>query len=155
MKNLLLCLMISVLAGCATSRDAATFATAPMPEVKPDKAILYIFRHYAEPTAFASYLEIDKQEVASLNQEGFTWVYVEPGTHNFEFGWPFFASMPGVNFQHTLQAGETYAFEMQGSSSYSGNQFNTRSAIQPIKIEEAIARMNICCRYVAPVKPAK
>lgn len=148
MKNIILCLLLTVLGGCATSKTAATFTTAPTPEAKADKAILYIFRNYAEPTVFAAYLEIDKMEAASLNQEGYTWVYLTPGERNFKFGWPILAGMPSVEFKHTFEAGKVYAFQMVGSSTLSGRMFRTMSAIAPTNIEMAKERMKNCCRYV-------
>lgn len=148
MKNFIILLFIFLVAGCATSRTASTFAAAPTPDVVTDKAILYIYRNYAEPTAFAAYLEIDKTEAASLNQEGFTWVYVSPGEHNFKFGWPFLAGMPSVEFKHSLEAGKVYAFQMQGSVAMSGLLMSAKSAIAPTDIEAAKEQMKTCCRYV-------
>jgi len=160
MKNIVaIVLTAMVLSGCATNPNAPTLATAPAPESGSEKAILYIYREYAQPTAWSAYLEIDEQEAVSLAQQGFTWVYVNPGKHSFKYGWPMLASMPSVTFERTFEAGKAYAFEMKGGISMVGNQISggtvtSTSAIQPSSIESAKQKMNACCRYVAPQKTA-
>jgi hypothetical protein len=44
-------------------------------------------------------------------------VKVKAGPHKFKYGWPGLAGMPAVNFEHPLEAGKTYAFEMHGTAS--------------------------------------
>ena len=139
-----------LLTSCAvvTSPKAPSFAAAPTPEPAADKSILYIYRHYSQPTAYVGSLQIDKQEIISLNQEGFTWIYVTPGTRKFKFGFPPITGMPTVDFEHTFEPGKIYAFEMQGISA--GPRIV--SAIQPTDINEAKQKLLTCCRYVAPKK---
>ena len=155
MKQILALLLVLAVSGCATSKTATSFVAAPLPELSADKAILYIYRDYAQPTAFASYLEVDGIEAASLNQEGFTWVYLSPGEHAFEFGWPFLATMPSVEFKETLEGGKVYAFQMQGSVAVSGSMIHARSAIALTDLQAARDQMTACCRYVPSKYKAK
>lgn len=140
--------LLCFLMGCVTNKEAPSFDAAPVPVAAPDKAILYIYRQYAEPTAWASYLRVDGNEVASLNQQGFTWVYVNPGLHKMQFGWPALAGMPKVPFERAFEAGKVYAFEMLGSAELSGDYFKMVSAVAPIDFAEAQKKMAACCRFV-------
>lgn len=148
MKTLSILSLLVILAGCTTSKSAPTFSDSQRPEIKPDQAILYIFRDYAEPTAFAAHLKIDNVDAASLNQQGFTWVYIEPGKHQFKYGWNFLSGMPTVEFESTFEAGKVYAFQMSGGVNSAGNMIRSTSAIQPISPEVAIEKMKQCCRYI-------
>lgn len=104
---------VCVLLGCATTSDAPSYATAPVPEPNPDRAILYIYRVSAAPLALSAYLDIDDRRAVSLANQGFTWVYLAPGDHRFAFGWPVFSGTPTVRFVRNMEAGKTYAFEMK------------------------------------------
>jgi hypothetical protein len=145
-KSLAYLLIAMIFTACATSQTAPSFSAAPTPVVDGDYAVLYIFRIYAQPTAWPAYLQIDGQEVVSLNQEGFTWVKVKAGPHKFKHGWPALAGMPAVNFEHTLVAGTTYAFQMHGTSAIDGLE----TQMQNVEIEVATKQMAACCRYVPP-----
>ena len=146
----LLC-AVAVLVGCATSEDAPAFSRAPVPQPTADRAILYMYRVHALPLAWSAFLQIDGQEAASLANQGFTWVYLRPGKHKFQFGWPFLAGMPRVNFERTLEAGRVYAFEMRGDiRGAASSTMELTSAIAPIDFDEARRVMAGCCRYVAP-----
>jgi hypothetical protein len=150
MRQMAICLLISTsLAGCVTSQKAPAYLAAPVPEISSERAVLYIYREYAEPTAFASYLQIDGREVASLNQQGFTWVYVTPGNHKMKYGFPVLAGMPSVPFSHTFEAGKVYAFQMIGTLTVSGSTLEAVSAVRPLEIEDAQKKMQQCCRYIA------
>jgi hypothetical protein len=159
MKHILYIVFSVMISGCATSLDAPSFSTAPVPDLSSGKAVLYIYRENAQPTAWSAYLQIDEQEAASLAQEGFTWVYIAAGKHNFKFGWPLFVGMPSVTFERTFEAGKVYAFEMRGSVRAGGSTITSTSviqtitstsAIQPTSIDAAKEKMATCCRYVAP-----
>jgi hypothetical protein len=140
---------IALLSGCATSPEAPSFVKAPIPESASEKAVLYIYRENAQPTAWSAYLQIDDQDAASLSQQGFTWVYVTPGNHKFKYGWPIIAGMPSVKFERSFESGKVYAFEMKGDIS-GASVMTATSAIQPTDISSAKQQMLSCCRYVAP-----
>jgi len=147
MKYLIpIALIMMLLSGCATSEKALSYAEAPVPIKSTKNAVLYIYRKYAQPTAFSAYLEIDGKEAVSLSQEGFTWVYIKPGNHKFKHGWPLFAAMPSVDFEREFKPGKTYAFEISGRVS----GMTAETAIKPTNIEYAKQKMASCCRYVQP-----
>lgn len=141
-------LFFVLLAGCATSRTASKFNEAPMPELQSDMAVLYIFRSYAEPTAFAAHAEIDQLEVVSLNQEGFSWVYIKPGEHSFKIRWSSLSGMPDLEFKKSLEAGKVYAFQILGSVKELTPNATTNSSLSHVKIEVAKEKRKACCSYV-------
>jgi hypothetical protein len=147
----IVCLIVG-LSACVTDRGAPSFTAAPVPSVHADKAVLYIYRENAEPTAWSAYLQLDGKRVASLAQQGFTWVYVTPGPHKMKFGWPALAGMPKVDFQHTFEAGQVYAFEMIGQIDTNGLSYRSLSAVAPIEFEFAQKKMTACCRFVPASK---
>ena len=143
------------LCGCAVSSTAPSFSEAPAPNLNRDKAVLYIYRQYAEPTAWSAYLLMEDQELVSLPQQGFSWVYVNPGKHHFTFKWPWLASMPTVEFDREFEKNKVYVFEMQGRTAMTGVgvgvvHFRTESEISPTAPEVAKSAMTACCRYVRP-----
>lgn len=149
MRQIATYLLISTsLVGCVTSQKAPAYLAAPVPEISSARAVLYIYREYAEPTAWSSYLQMDGREVASLNQQGFTWVYVTPGNHKMKYGFPALAGMPSVPFSHSFEAGKVYAFQMVGEINVSGSAYEAVSAVRPLEFEEAQKKMQQCCRYV-------
>jgi hypothetical protein len=122
-----------------------------MPDFDSQKAILYIYREYAEPIAFSSYLEIDGHKVASLKQEGFTWIYIEPGEYNFVNGWPFSSGMPKLEFKYNLEAGNVYSFEMTSKVKMGFFISTVTTSMNFQELEEATNRIESCCRYVKPL----
>jgi hypothetical protein len=77
--------VVSLFLGACTY--GPSFSEAPAPAARDDKAILWVFRAYAEPKWLRATLLIDGKEVVTLLQKGYTWVYVEPGTHRFTYKW--------------------------------------------------------------------
>ncbi|QUM80349.1 hypothetical protein HWV01_08650 [Moritella sp. 5] len=149
-KIILLTFSILIVSGCATNATAPSYAEAPLPEVTCDKAILYVFRDYAEPTAWSSYLLVDGKEVISLQQEGFTWVYLAPGDRQFINGWSALAGMPDVKFNHSIEAGKLYSFEMKSRVAVNRTSITSTTEIDLLSFDEAEKRLKLCCRYVAP-----
>ena len=162
MKNIiLLCIAFMIaFSGCAVNEQAATYAEAPKAVEKDGYAIFYVYREYAEPTAWANNIKINDQKVVSLKQQGFTWFYVPEGSLKFETSWPGMAGMPKKEFDFDSTAGSVYFFEVVGRSrvagtSMQGNQlitnFSTMTGINNQDATDAIARLKECCRYVAPL----
>lgn len=157
MKRILFVLAVMVsLGGCAVSSTAPSYTEAPKPQTNTGKAILYIYREYAEPTAWSAFLKKDDKELVSLPQKGFSWVYINPGKNKFTFGWPWLAYMPSVDFEREFEPNKVYVFEMKGKSALAGvgggtMLFKTASALLPVEPDAAVAIMEKCCRYVSPV----
>jgi hypothetical protein len=136
------------LSGCVTSAEAPSFASAPVPEARSDVAVLYVFRGYAQPTALASHLDIDDKPAASLLNQGFTWLYLKPGTHKFKHYWNLLSGMPTVEFSKALEGGQTYVFQMRGEVLIARADSLSTTAILEMELEEAKEHMASCCRYV-------
>ena len=144
-------MIILIISGCTTSKTAPLLLEAPEPDITNDKAVLYIFRDRAEPLAWPAYLEIENTNVASLKQEGYTWVYVTPGKKNLKYGWPALVGMPSVKFDFEFAPNKSYAFEMTGKARYTGIGFNTQTILKEMEITQAKKIIYLCCRYVPPV----
>ncbi len=125
-------MIILIISGCTTSKTAPLLLEAPEPDITNDKAVLYIFRDRAEPLAWPAYLDIENTRVASLKQQGYTWVYLTPGIKHLKYGWPALAGMPGVKFDFEFEPNKLYAFEMTGKASYTGIGFNIQTILKAI-----------------------
>lgn len=89
--------------------------------------------------------------MASLKQQGYTWVYVTPGIKHLKYGWPALAGMPGVKFDFEFEPNKLYAFEMTGKASYTGIGFNIQTRLKAMEITQAKKIIYSCCRYVPPL----
>jgi hypothetical protein len=119
--------------------------------------VLYVFREYAEPTAFSADFEIDGRSVTSLAQQGFSWVYLNPGKHRITQKWSFLAAMPTLNFEREFEANKTYAFEIKGRVTLTGisaGMMHITSSTVVATVQEELAKraMEACCRYVESIK---
>lgn len=109
--------------GCATMAKGPSFAEAKA-RTKPGHAIVYVFRKYAEPTAWGATIHVDDREGATLNQEGFTWAHVTPGKHRIRAVWPVLSSQKDSFIELAdAKPGKTYFFELTGISRMDGATF--------------------------------
>ena len=123
-------------------------------------AILYVYREYAEPTAWRPTISIDGKEIVSLPQQGFSWVYVSPGKHTLASKWSFMAGAPPVEFSADYVAGTRYFFEITGTArmtgagvGYAGGvemHFETTAQVRSPQEQEAIQQLEKCCRFIRP-----
>lgn len=141
----IIAIFILTISGCATSITAPKFKEAPSPEMQTDMAVLYIYRKFASPLTSSAYLYLNDQKVASLLNEGFTWIYVPSGNQKLKYSWSIFAAMPTVEFEFSFVAGKLYAFEMIGQAS----PYISQSKLKPVPYEEATVIIESCCRYVS------
>ena len=113
-------IILGSVAGCAVSKSAPTFVSFSEPPSPANYARLYIFRKYAEPTAFQPTVYIDGYEIASFPQEGFTFVALSPTTHHIESTWPMFSGVPKVKFDAQFEPSKTYFLEITGTARVTG-----------------------------------
>ncbi len=135
--------LVVTLCGCAITAEGPDFSNAPVPAPKDDEAILYIYRQDPGQKSLTANFKIDGKDVVSLPQKGFSWIYVTPGLHTFEYGWPLIARLPTVRYGHVLNSGKIYAFELEYL------EF-VRMAIEPTDITFAKKEMLTCCKYIQP-----
>ena len=104
----------SLLLGCATTTHGPAFVDAPKPLASDGLATVYFYRtgnwnaNYGNTRLF-----INGKEVATLKEDGYTWVQLEPGKHAFEenLHWslrPIAGTYAASTMQATVVADETY-----------------------------------------------
>lgn len=127
-------------------------------------AVLYVYREYAEPTAWSPTISIDGKEVVSLPQQGFSWIYLSPGRHTLASKWSFLAGAPPVEFSADYVAGTRYFFEITGTSRVTGTSpgatggvtihFKTTAQVRSPQEREAVEQLEKCCRFIRPAANA-
>ena len=154
LKLVVLVFFISFHLGCATVAQGPAFSG--LEEVKPKEghAILYIYREYAEPTAWGTTIHIDSQRVATLNQGGYTWIYAKPGTRNLSGKWAGLSGQKDSELSINLSANSTYFVNVTGISRLSGasgtSMFVTMgSGLNLVDPEESVKRLLACCKLQA------
>ena len=123
-------------------------------------AVLYVYREYAEPTAWSPTISVDGKEIVSLPQQGFSWIYLTPGKHTLASKWSFLSSAPPIEFSADYAAGTRYFFEITGTSRLVGTgpspaggvalRFRTTAQVKSPQEREAIQQLEKCCRYIPP-----
>jgi hypothetical protein len=114
MRVLLAALVTICAAGCTTSAEGKSFARARAAPAD-GKAVVYVFRKDAKPTVFGATLCIDEWDVVTLQQGGFTWTYLSPGSHQVKVRWPTMSGAPDPSIELDAAAGRTYYYELTGS----------------------------------------
>lgn len=152
--------IVLLLAACAAPSTAPSFSQSPSAEAREGMAVLYVYREYAEPTAWSPTISIDGKEVVSLPQQGFSWVYLTPGKHTLSSKWSFLAGAPPVEFSADYVAGTRYFFEITGTSRLTGTSpgvaggvtmhFRTTAQVRSPQEQEAVRQLERCCRFISP-----
>lgn len=161
MNKLLKYLLIQTmfLAGCAAPATAPSFNLAKATEVRENQSIFYIYREYAEPTAWKPTIYIDDKEIVSLPQESFSWIYLSPGKHKIASKWPFLSGPKDIEFSEDILPNKKYFYEITGTSRVTGIGpgatgimiFSRVTAeVSGHKEEKATPQLEKCCRFIAP-----
>lgn len=162
MKSPLFALLLSVLlSACAAPASAPTYSQAPVAVPKEGLAVLYIYREYAEPTVWNTSIYVDGEELVSLPQQSFSWVYLSPGKHTIASRWSLMASVPPLEFSLNAKSGTRYFFEIKGTvravakpANYNGPpsaiHMRTTAQMNGAQEREAIKQLERCCRFLAP-----
>jgi len=160
MKKLLVYISIfCLLTGCAAPATAPSFASAKATESRENRSVFYIYREYAEPTAWNTTIHIDDKEVVSLPQQSFSWVYLTPGKHKVASKWPFLSGQNDVEFSVEAAPDKTYFYEITGLSRATGVgpspaglliYYKMSSGMSGQEEAKAVPQLESCCRYLAP-----
>lgn len=158
MKNLIYFLFLVFVAptffGCATVAKGPSFSESKAVNSKPGFATLYVFREYAEPTAWGAEVQVDSKPVTTLNEKGFTWIYVKPGTKNIKAVWPGISAQKDSSISIDAVEGKTHFVELTGISKpmagYPMILFKMGSGLNLIKPESAVKRLEACCKFQKP-----
>ena len=147
-RPLCLCAVLS-LAGCAAAPTGPKFAEMALPQPPADKAVLVVFRDYAEPTALAAKIDVDGKQIFEVPQKAFAYATVDPGKHAFALRWPAASGTPGWSGDAEWQAAQTYYYHLQGSA---GHGFYFKSSLDVADAALAQATMKSCCRLITAQK---
>lgn len=154
------CLTLGLMAGCASTPPGPTYAEAHIPSPPPDKALVYVFRKYAEPTAWDASIKIDSVVGASLSQGTFTVAKLKPGTHAINAVWAGLSGQRDSEITLDVKAGETYFIELTGISQLAGwapiaglgpaagLQYRMGSGLAELPKEAGELRLGECCKLV-------
>ena len=163
MKNLvhftLISLSIGFILGCATIAKGPNYSDSKAINSKPGYATLYVFREYAEPTAWGANIQVDTKPVSTLNQNGFTWVYVKPGKKDIKAVWSGMSGQKDSFISIDTVEGKTYYVELTGISQAAGGiypvmYFKMGSGLNQVKPESAVKRLETCCKFQEPSSTA-
>ena len=147
-RPLYLCGVLS-LAGCAAAPTGPKFADMALPQPPVDKAVLVVFRDYAEPTALTAKIDVDGTQVFEVPQKAFAYTTVDPGKHAFALRWPAASGTPGWKSDAEWQAAQTYYYQLVGSA---GHGFYFKSSLDAADVGLARATMKSCCRLITAQK---
>lgn len=155
-RVLILQVLVLFLAGCATVAKGPSFSEARAKGPMPGHAIMYVYRKYAEPTAWGAMVQVDGADVSTLNQGGFTWVYVKPGKRVVSAVWHGLSGQSDSKLELDVSEGNTYYLEVTGISRVVGvfggmilGQMG--SGINNMKPDFAEQRLDACCKFQPPV----
>lgn len=140
--------------GCATVATGPAFTGLDQVEPKEGLATVYIYREYAEPTAWGSTIYVDSQRVATLNQGGYTWIYAKPGTKKISGKWSGLSGQKDSEISVDLSANNTYFINLTGISQLSGASGTTMfvtmgSGLNLVDPVESVKRLKACCKLQA------
>jgi hypothetical protein len=141
-------LLVLGISGCATHARGVAFSQSVSPP--PGHALLYVFRRDAQPTAWGATVRVSDENVATLNQGGFTWVYVQSGKRQVRAAWPILSGQRDSYIELELAEGSTHYVELVGVSKAAGVSgpymiFQIGSGLNEISPESAQAEMTQCC----------
>jgi hypothetical protein len=139
------------LTGCAAAPTGPRLTEMVLPQPPQDKAMLVVYRDYAEPTALAAKIDVDATQIFEVPQHGFAHSMVDAGKHALAIRWPAASLTPGWQGEAEWLPGQTYYYQLRGSS---GHGFYFKSSLDPVDARLAHATMNDCCRLITPQKSA-
>jgi hypothetical protein len=140
---------VLALTGCAAAPTGPKLGEMVLPPPPQNKAMLIVYRDYAEPTALAAKIDIDGTQILSIPQKAFAYAAVEPGKHALAIRWPAASGTPGWESQAEWLADHTYFYQLRGSSAHG---FFFKSSLDPVDGSLAHATMNDCCRLITQQK---
>jgi hypothetical protein len=120
----------------------------------PVDANLFVYRDYAEPTAWAPTVKIDGKKLVAIGQNQYTAVRLEQGEHDIQLAWPIFSGQNGKKGRITIAEGRVLYLEVVGTSRVSGGGYGYTEFLMGSGFrghEDASTAITECCKF----KPAK
>jgi hypothetical protein len=138
-----------ILAGCAAAPTGPRFTEMLLPQPPQDKAMIVVFREYAEPTGLYAKIDVDATQVFEVPEKGFAHASVDSGKHALALRWPSASGTPGWQGDAEWEAGKTYYYQLRGSS---GMGWHFKSGLDLVDVGLAQATMKVCCRLITSQK---
>lgn len=151
---LVIALIALFISGCATVAKGPSYSEVGEMQAKEGFATLFVFREYAEPTAWGAKIHIDSKKVATLNQGGFTRVYVKPGNREIVGKWGATTGQRESKISLNIEANKAYFVELTGLSKLTGTSATatgvtmhiiTGSGLNQVNQQDAEKRLVACC----------
>jgi hypothetical protein len=148
------------LVGCAAGPTSTTQVAAPTAP-PAGKALVVVYRQYAEPTAWSTTVLANSKEVASLGQKTFTWLAVAPGALQLKASWPLLSSQRDSTIDLDLVSGRVYYVEVTGVSKVVGSEvvgtgvgirYKVGSGMIERAPETAAPTIGSCCTAIQPMQ---
>jgi len=139
-----LCLAL-LAAGCAAREKPVgpSFEDSRPTGKRPDAAVVYVVRYYAEPPNLHATILVNGKEVVDLSQRGFTWFYLPPGRHEIRAEWLITEQTP-AQIGLEVVGGSTYYLDLVGTSRVTGNGIIRGSQFQVLAPYDGEARASRC-----------
>jgi hypothetical protein len=135
----------------AAAPPASVPAIEPVVEVAGEDGLIFIYRAYAQPTAWAPAVRVDGRKIVGISNRSYTAVRVTPGDHIVTLKWPLIAAQGGAKMEVTVEKGKAHFVEVTGVSQYvPGVYMRTGSGIALVQPEYAVAAIKKCCKFQAP-----
>lgn len=133
---------MTFIGGCAViPANGPQYSRGLLPPLTPNASRIVVYRDYAQPTAWATYILVDGQRLLNLPQKSFGFADISPGAHLLQLKWQA-GSSSGSEETRSFTPGETYYFQVQGVS--------TLLAFHAKLVERseasATATLTSCCR---------
>ncbi|MEH6527373.1 MAG: hypothetical protein V7723_14985 [Sneathiella sp.] len=150
LKKMALCLSVLLaLSACQTIPTGPDFSDIAVPVPPQNKALIIVYRSYAEPTGVDATVYVDGEELFPLYQKSFAFAVVEPGRRNLEIKWPAITMTPGWQGEGNFEKDRTYFFQLTGTS---GNGVYFKSMLRGQSEALASANLSSCCRLITDLK---
>lgn len=148
MKYLLI-IMSLVLAACASApKGALTFNEVNIPAPAEGKSILVFYRKISPPAAYEMQVHINDIETASLPNNAFSFVKLEPGKTKIKTSWSAWSGMPSREKSIEIPANAVVYLELTSAVYTPGGMqlgsHNTATQTDSYAIEQ----LRSCCKYI-------
>jgi hypothetical protein len=147
----------AMIVGCATTPAGQGVAYVRPSSIPSDKALVYVYRDYAEPLVWSATVVLGNREVASLSQRTFTWFFANPGINVVRANWPALSGQIPSTIELEMKPGSTYYLELTGVSRVAGvtpsgtgiaYTFRMGSGMNERPPELAESTILTCCTHV-------
>ncbi len=151
MKAVRAALIIASLSLLAATAPANGPVVEPVADVGGEDGMIFVYRAYAQPTAWAPAVKLDGKKMIGISNRSYTAFKVKPGDHLVTLSWPLIAAQGGAKMEVTVEKGKAHFIEVTGVSQYvPGVYIRTGSGIALVQPEHAVPAIKKCCTYKAP-----